>query len=275
MISALKRNEDQTLELTVTIPWERVKKEKDKLVQEYAQTAKIPGFRPGKAPTKLAEENIDKAKLNEEVLKKLLPQTYIEAVGEHNLKPFINPKIHVEKLEDDKDWQYMALTCEVPEIDLGGYKEAVKSLTAKQKIVIPGKESEQVNFDEISKALLENVKVKIPKILLEQEADRLLAQTLDEVKRLGLTLDQYLSSTQRTPQNLREEYEGKAESDIKFELALQKIAEVEGIKVEEKEIEEAIKSAKSEDEKKNLETNRYLLASILRQQKTLDFIKNL
>ena len=45
--------------------------------------------------------------------------------------------------------------------------------------------------------------------------------------------------------------------------------------VEEKEIAEAIQAAKNDEEKKNLESNRYLLASILRQQKTLDFLKNL
>ncbi|MDO8639699.1 MAG: hypothetical protein Q7R53_02120, partial [bacterium] len=87
--------------------------------------------------------------------------------------------------------------------------------------------------------------------------------------------DQYLSSTGKKPEDLRNEYKRKAENDIRLEFALLKIAEEEKIVVDEKEIEEAIKAAKSDDERKNLETNRYLLASILRQQKTLDFLKNL
>ena len=102
-----------------------------------------------------------------------------------------------------------------------------------------------------------------------------MSQTLEDVKKLGLTLDQYLSSTGKNPQILREEYRKKAENDIKLEFTLLKIAEEEKIVVEEKEIEEAIKASKSDDERKNLEANRYLLASILRQQKTLDFLKNL
>ncbi len=68
---------------------------------------------------------------------------------------------------------------------------------------------------------------------------------------------------------------GRVWEDLKVEFALQKIAEEEKIVVEDKEIEEAIQKAKDETEKKHLESNRYLLASILRQQKTLDFIKNL
>ena len=98
--------------------------------------------------------------------------------------------------------------------------------------------------------------------------ERLLAQTLDDIKKLGLTLDQYLSSTNKTPEILRDEYKRKAENDIKLEFALQKIAETEQITVETGEINEAIQKAKDENERKHLENNRYMLSSILRNQKS-------
>ena len=167
------------------------------------------------------------------------------------------------------------MTCEAPIIKLGKYKENIQKITAKSKIIIPGKEPVPVKFEDIVKALLDNITAEIPGILVDNETDRLLSQTLEDVKKLGLTLDQYLSSTGKNPQILREEYRKKAENDIKLEFTLLKIAEEEKIVVEEKEIEEAIKASKSDDERKNLEANRYLLASILRQQKTLDFLKNL
>ena len=62
---------------------------------------------------------------------------------------------------------------------------------------------------------------------------------------------------------------------MKLEFALQKIAEIEKIIIEQKEIDEAIQKAKDDNERKSLEGNRYLLAAILRQQKTLDFLLNL
>jgi trigger factor len=124
-------------------------------------------------------------------------------------------------------------------------------------------------------ALLKALKITIPQLLIDAEVDRLLSQTLDEIKKLGLTLDQYLASTGKTPEQLRADYAQKAENDIKIEFALQKIAESEKITVEQKEIDEAITQAKSEQEKASLESNKYLLANILRQQKTLDFLKNL
>lgn len=275
MNSTINRKEDKTIELKVAIPWEDVKKTREEVISEMANNAQLPGFRQGKAPKKLVEEKLDKEKVREEVLKKLLPKAYVEAVKKHDVTPIINPKIHIEKLEEGKDWEFTALTCEAPEIDLGKYKENIQKITAKSKIIVPGKEVQEPKFDEIVKALLESVSVTIPAILVDQEVEKLLVQTLEDVKKLGLSLDQYLQSTGKTPESLRNEYAQKATGDIKLEFVLQKIAEEEKITVDEKEIEEAINKAKDEKERKNLEANRYLLAAILRQQKTLDFLKSL
>ncbi|MCL5433103.1 MAG: hypothetical protein M1524_03235 [Patescibacteria group bacterium] len=275
MVSAIEKLPDGTIKLTLTIPFSEVTKTKDEVVALFASEAELPGFRKGKAPKKLVEEKIDQEKVREEILKRLLPKAYAESVKDHNLRPIINPQIHIQQIEEGKDWIFIALTCEAPEINLGNYKEGIRKITAKSKIVIPGKEKQEPSFDEIVKELLANVVIKIPKIIINQESDRLLAQTLDEIKKLGLSLEQYLSSTKRTAEDLRAEYEKKAEDDVRLEFTLQKVAMDEKISVSEKEIDEAIQKAKDENERKSLEANRYLLASILRQQKTLDFLKNL
>jgi FKBP-type peptidyl-prolyl cis-trans isomerase (trigger factor) len=275
MITAIKRDEDGTIQLTVNLPWELVKKTKEEVIQEHVAQSEMPGFRKGKAPRKLVEENLDQDHLREDVLKKLLPQGYVEALKEHKVNPVLSPKIHVESLTDEKDWTFTAFTAEAPVVTLGKYKDAVGKITAKSKIVVPGKEPAPVSFEDISKALLDSVSITIPKIIIEQEVERLLSQTLDEVKRLGLTLDQYLASTGRNIEQLKAEYQKKAETDIKLEFVLQKIAETEGIKVEDKEVDEAIAQAKTDAERQNLTDNRYLLAGIIRQQKTLDFLRSL
>lgn len=275
MKTLIKKQEDGTIVLTITIPRTDVVKVKEVIVEDYVKNAQVPGFRKGKAPKKVILERIDKEKVKEETLKKLLPQFYLQAVTENKINPIINPKVHVHKLDDDKDWEFEATTCEAPEIDLNGYKDNIKKITAKTKIIIPGKEEKQVNFDEIVSELLKSAKITIPSIIIESEVDRLLSQTLDEIKKLGLTLEQYLGSTGKTAADLRADYAKKAENDVKLEFVLQKVAKEEKISVEEKEIDEAIAQAKTDAEKQNLNSNRYLLASILRQQKTLDFLKNL
>ncbi|MEK7186045.1 MAG: trigger factor [Patescibacteria group bacterium] len=275
MESTITREDDGTIILNISIPQTLIKKTTAEIVDQTVKSANVPGFRKGKAPKKIVSERIDKEKIKEEVLKKLLPESYANAVKKHDIKPIINPRIHVEELADDKDWKFTASVCEAPRIDLNGYKENIKKITAKSKIIIPGKEKQEPSLDEIIGELQKSVKVNISKIIVEQEVERLLAQMLDEIKRLGLTLDQYLASTKKTVEDLKKDFEEKATRDISLEFTLQKIAEEEKVTVEETEIQEAINKAKDEAEKKNLETNRYLLASIIRQQKTLDFLKNL
>lgn len=274
-IADLERTPDHSIELRIRIPWEKIKIEKAKVLEEMAKTVNVPGFRKGKVPVKLAEERIDKNKVNDEILRHLLPISYSEAVKEHGIKPVVDPSIHLESaLEDEKDWEVHAITCEYPEINLGDYKSEIKKITAKSKIEVPGKETEEPKLDDIITALLSSAEATIPGILIQRESDRLISQMLDEIKKLGMTLDQYLKSTGKTPEAVREEYASKAQTDLKLEFTLAKVAETEKITVEEVDIQKAIDSAKPE-EKASLEKNKYLLASILRQQKTLDFLKSL
>lgn len=275
MPSALQKQEDQTIVLAITLPKDRVEKARELVIEEKVKRTELPGFRRGKAPRKLVEENLDMEKIREDILKKLLPEAYVEAVAEHKLQPIMNPKIHIGQLDPQKDWQFTATTCEMPEINLGDYKKKVQEVTAKSKIIIPDKEPIAPSFDDVVKALLDSVEVTIPKILIEGEIERLLAQLLEEIKRLGLSLDQYLDSTGKKIEEIRAENARKAETDLKFELVLQKIAEEEKIVVQPQEIEEAIAKASTDAERKNLEANRYLLTNIIRQQKTLDFLRNL
>ncbi len=275
MRSIIEKKEDGTIELKITIPWTIVKKEQDVVVAEMVKNTNLPGFRKGKAPKKLVEEKLDQARIREEVIRRILPQSYIDAVKEHNLKPIMDPRIHIEgELLEGGDWQFHAVTCEAPNIDLNGYKDEVKKITSKSKIVIPGKEPEQPKLDDVVGAMLDSVKIVVPEVLVEREVDRLLAQTLDEIKKLGMSLEQYLSSTGRTAETLRAEYTKKAQADLKLEFALQKVAQEEKITVDDSEIEKTIANAKSE-EKQGLAANKYLLASILRQQKTLDYLRSL
>lgn len=266
---------DGTIEFRLTIPWDKAKIVWGVVVEEMAKNANLPGFRKGKAPKNLVEGNLDKAKIRDEVVRHLLPAVYAQAVKDNNVKPIIDPRIHVdEALVEGKDWEFHAITCEAPVVELGNYKDEVKKITAKSKIVVPGKEAETPPFDEIVKSLLETVKVTVPQVLVEREVDRLLTQTLEEIKKLGMNLDQYLSSTKKTAEDLRAESAVKANTDLKLEFILQKIAESEKITADETDIEKTIENAQPA-EKEGLRANKYLLASIIRQQKTLDFLKSL
>lgn len=272
----------KTFVLTFTFSWDEVKKEYDKVVMDAAKTAELPGFRKGKAPLDLVKKNLDKNKIYEEIIRSLLPAAYSEALQKENLKPVAAPKIEIVSVEENRDWVFKATSAEAPDVDLKDYKKEVSGVLAKGKIWVPGqdkdkKEGEDKNkkLSEILDLLLKYVMVELADILVEEETNRLLAQALDEIKKLGLTLDQYLSSTRKTALDLRHEYQKKAMASLKLEFILTKIAETENIMVEESDWQKALNEVKEEKEKQILEQNRYQLAGVLRRQKTLDFLTSL
>lgn len=287
MTSALQKHPDGGLELTVTIPQKKVKEAYDKALADLTQRAEIKGFRKGKAPRKLVEEKIGKSKIYEEVLQTLVPKAYLEAVKEHDIKPAMSPKIQVVSFEEGKDWQFKATTAELPKIKLGPYKEAVRQAIAADKIWVPGKEkdkdekapqrSEEEKMAKIFAALLEAVKLDLPAAMVQEEVDRMMSRLIDQLSKLGLTVDRYLASQGKTADQLRQEYEKQAGETLKLELILAQIAEDEKIEIKEEEIDQMIKTIPDEKTRKNLETpqEKAYLRQILKKRAVLDSLAKL
>lgn len=275
---------DGTIELTVTIPSSDVASTYSHVVDEMVEQAELPGFRKGKAPRKMVEEKLDKSKVYEEVIRHLLPEVYNQVITEEKIKPIISPKVDLKEAKEGADWIIAIYTCERPNITMGDYKKAVREgKAAKQnKLWVPGQEKteekeeqKKPTLDEILSWILGTIDIKIPDLLLEQEVNRSLSQLIDQTKSLGLTVEQYLNSTGRNSDSIKKEYEEQAKKTIAVEFAIEDIADAEGIVVSDDDIDTVIKSAKTEQEKTSLAKERYYLATILRRQKTIDYLVNL
>lgn len=276
MTSTIQKLGDGSIELTVTIPWTDVAKTYEDVVVAMVQEAELPGFRKGKAPRDLVEKNIDKTKVYEEALKTLIPKSYNDAITQQNVKPIVNPKIELKDATENKDWVFRAFTCERPAVTPKDYKKAIQDLKG-SKIWKPGddEKAKKPTLDELLMALYNNVTTTLPAILIEHEVNRLLSELIDQTKKLGLTVEQYLASTQRTSDGIKKEYEQQAARTLTLEFALEEIADGEGILISDDDIEAVIKTGKTDEEKEALKNQKYYLASVLRRQKTLDFLASL
>lgn len=268
-------SKDGTISLKITIPAKDLEAERQKVVDKLIKNIQVPGFRKGMAPKKVAEPHLKKEVIQEEVLKNVLGKAYNDAITSEKITPIITPRVHVETFEDGTDLVFVAETAEAPMVELGDYKDKVKGITAKSKILKPGEKAEKPKLDDIIYEVLQSVDIEIPKVLYEQEATRLLSQLLNELKRLGVTLDQYLATSGKTDEALKNDYEEKAKRDLQIEFMLRKIADTEKITVEESDITNALKEITDEAQRAQIMQNPYLVASIIRQQKTLDFLSNL
>jgi len=279
----LVRLPDGSVELSFSVPWQEVKAARDRVETELLKGVSVPGFRKGMAPKEIAKKSISEETVREELLRQVITEKYRKAVEKHDLKPIITPQIHIEEFKDGEDLKFTAEVAEEPKVELGDYKKAIKDITAKSKIVVPGKnpstssghEEQKPSIDEILTAGISKVKITISKIIIEREVSRLLSQLLDEIKTLGMNLEQYLESKKVSGEQLRDEYRTRAERDIKLEFFLRKVADEEKIVVTAEDITDAISKIEDKAQQEEIKKNPYLVASIIRQQKTIDFLSKI
>ncbi|HEX6977403.1 MAG TPA: trigger factor [Patescibacteria group bacterium] len=262
--STVATTEDGSVQITFSIPKKVIEDAQEKIVLDYQKNTTIAGFRKGNAPLEKVKAKIGEQELTEKCLAQILPLAYSEAVTANKIKPITYPKF--ELLSQGDTWQVRATTALFPEIELGDYKKTVEGAlrAASLKKELTKEEKEQ----KVISTLLETVKVKLPRLLIDEEVNTRLSSLLARIEKLGLNLDSYLASIGKTGEGLRNEYEKQVKEGITIELALNKIAENEAVEVSEKQVDDAIK-ATGVEAPQNPE-QKLVVKSVLRRRAALD-----
>ncbi len=93
----------------------------DAATRHYRKNVRLPGFRPGKAPAKMIEQQFADG-IKEDAKRRLLNDSYGQALKEHNLRPTSRPDIEEGELSRDAVYKY-TVTVEIePEFELPEYK---------------------------------------------------------------------------------------------------------------------------------------------------------
>lgn len=110
-----------TATLQVEIPADHVAKERSAIVQTLARKARIPGFRPGKAPLAVIEKRFSKD-IAEELSHKLINQGFEKAIEQESLKVLDFGTIEDFEFADDGGCSFSSALTLTPEITLPQYK---------------------------------------------------------------------------------------------------------------------------------------------------------
>ena len=108
--------------LSFEIPREKVTKELDKAYNELKKKADIKGFRKGKIPRKVLENRFSKD-VHADVAPRLIQDSFVEAIQEHNLNIVGGPQLDPPELKPDSDYAFditVEVKPELPEIDYKG-----------------------------------------------------------------------------------------------------------------------------------------------------------
>src|SRR5215469_7574877 len=109
-------------ELDLEIPAEVVQKNIERVAKEFARVARVPGFRPGKAPVTLIRHRFAED-IKSEVLQSLLPGEIERAVTESKLVPVTQPQVDKVDFTEAGPVKFRASFEVLPEFDLGQYKD--------------------------------------------------------------------------------------------------------------------------------------------------------
>jgi len=108
-------------ELELEIPAEEVSKEMERVAKELSRVARVPGFRPGKAPISLIRRKFADD-IKGEVLQTLVPDRVEKAVAEQKLTPVSRPEVDKLDFNEGQPLKFRAVFEVLPEFELGNYK---------------------------------------------------------------------------------------------------------------------------------------------------------
>lgn len=108
--------------IEVEIPAELIANEEKRVSNEFARQAKLPGFRPGKIPMNIVRSKFQK-EIQDEVMNRLLPLTFRQAVQEKGLEPVGDPHLeHLDPFISGAPVKYKAQFEVKPRVELGEYR---------------------------------------------------------------------------------------------------------------------------------------------------------
>lgn len=107
--------------LEIEIPLEQVEQATERVTNSIKQRARIPGFRPGKAPTNIIKSRFE-GEIRSEVLDLLLPQAFRERIEKDELKVVGQPDISDLHFEPGQPIRFKADFEIAPEFELGEYR---------------------------------------------------------------------------------------------------------------------------------------------------------
>lgn len=129
------------VELVISSDKEQLEKLKAHAVGHFKDKVKVQGFRPGKAPAKILEKNIDQNQLQQEFLQEAIETLYRQAAIKEDVKPLNSPEITVSKFVPYTELEFSATFEILPPVKLGDYSKIKKTAP---KVEVSAKEVSDV-----------------------------------------------------------------------------------------------------------------------------------
>lgn len=164
MQSSIENTSSIGRKINVVVPADKVETAVKAKLQQLSKTVKMQGFRPGKVPMSIVEQQY-RGSATSDVLGDLIQQSLHEALAKEEVVPAVQPDITPNPIEDGKDFSYTATFDVYPEfekLDLSGVKVAKpESSVGDEDVqkVIENMRKQQLNWKEVKRKSKEGDRV--------------------------------------------------------------------------------------------------------------------
>lgn len=117
------------VELTITVDAKELAVAKERALRQLAGKVKAPGFRAGKAPLSVVEQQVDASQLEAEVIQSAANEHYQSAIAKESLKVLNSPEVVISKFVPYESLEFKATVSVMPKVKLGDYTKIKKTLT--------------------------------------------------------------------------------------------------------------------------------------------------
>src|SRR2546429_7163441 len=104
----------------VEIPSEVVTAEIDRIARDYSKRARVPGFRPGKAPARVIKQRY-KSEILHDLAEDLIPRAVDDALRERGMEAIDAPDIRDVNLDENQPLTFSASFEILPSFETGDY----------------------------------------------------------------------------------------------------------------------------------------------------------
>lgn len=155
--------------------------------------------------------------------------------------------------------------------DVADLKEKIKTNMGLEKTERNRQKRRVAILDKLS----DSTTIALPRLLLEREADQMLAEMQHNIESMGLEFKEYLARIKKSEEEVRKENEPSAEKRLKVKLILKKIAEAEKLEPTPEEIASEVEKIVAYYKNVNPERAAMYASDVLKDEKVFHFLENL
>lgn len=193
-------------------------------------------------------------------------------------------RMHEEKGLEGNDHSHEEIKDEdLPEIDeqflkeIGGFPSLEDLKSRIKENIIKEKESKAKDKKrtEILEKIITDSKIDLPKLIIDSELQKMLAQFKDDVARSNINYDEYLTHIKKSEDDLKNEWRPLAEKRAKSQIALNTIAREENITPKEEEIKKEMEVILAHDKNLDRFRVRMFVEGFLTNELVFQFLENI